>query len=265
MQQVRAGPDPELQGAGIGQPRQQVDRDQAAEPGRARVNRLVPAGHPVPDQRVHAVRAHHQAGLEDGARRAAHPHPRAAFLQGFDAAVQVQVVGPERIGQDPLQGRPVQADERRAERVPVPLRTGRDRDPVAVAAVAVDERGGLGRDLRQGFAQADVPHHPGRVGRERDRRAHLTQLGGLFQDLGGDTALPQQQGQGQPADPGSDDHDRWRTGHGVSSRRGRAGSVRLCIVTGAGSRRPTAGLPLTYRAGMGWGQTWSSESSVRSR
>ena len=203
---------------------------------------------------MHAVSAHHEAGLEDGARRAAHPHPRATFLQGFDAAVQVQVVGPERIGEDPLQVRPVQAIERCAERIPVPLRARRDRDPVTVAAIAVDERGGLGRHPGQGFTQADVPHHPGRVGRERDRRAHLTQLAGLLQDLSGDTALPQQQGQGQPAHPGSDDHDRWRTGHGVSSRRGLAGSACLCIVTGAGSRRPTAGLPFTYQRRDGWGQ-----------
>ena len=251
VQQVRAGPDPELQGAGIGQPGQQVDRDQAAEPGRARVDRLVPAGHPVPDQRVHAVRAHHQAGLEDGARRAAHPHPRAAFLQGFDAAVQVQVVGPERIGEDPLQGRPVQAEERRAERVPVPLRTGRDGDPVTVAAVAVDERGGLGRDLRQGFTQAEVPHTPGsRWPRARPPRpphaARWTAPGPRRRYRAAAAAGP-----GQPADPRSDDHDRRVTGHRVSSRHGRAGSVRLCIVTGAGSGRPTAGLPLTYRAGTG--------------
>ena len=147
----------------------------------------------------------------------------------------MQVSRAERIAQDTLQGRPVQPVERRAELVPVPPRTGRDRDLATIAAVAVDERSGLGGDPRQGFAQAKVLDHPGRIGRERDRRADLTQLGRLFHDLGGDTTLPQQQGQRQAAYPGSHDHDWPRTGHGISSRRGRAGSARLCIVTGAGS------------------------------
>jgi len=115
------------------------------------------------------------------------------------------------------------------------------------------------------ITQAQVRQHAGRVGGQGDGRADLPQLGGLLQDLGGDAALAQQQGQGQPAHPSSDDHHRRRTGHRVSSRRGHAGSVRLCIVTGTGSGRPTAGLPLTYQRRDGMGSGWSSESSVRSR
>ena len=43
--------------------------------------------------------------------------------------------------------------------------------------------------------------HPGGVGGERDRRAGLTQLGGLLNHLGGYATAPQQQRQCQPADP----------------------------------------------------------------
>ena len=60
VQQVRAGPHPELERAGLGQVRQQRGRDQAAESRRTGVDRLVATGHPGPGQRMHAVGAHHQ-------------------------------------------------------------------------------------------------------------------------------------------------------------------------------------------------------------
>ena len=130
---------------------------------------------------------------------------------------QVQVLRPQRVREQALQSRPMQAEERRAERVPVPLGPARGRDPVAVAAIAMDEPGGLGRYLRQGFAQAQVLQHARRVGRKTDGSAYLAQLGGLFQDLGDDAPPPQQQRQRKSADPGSDDHDRRVTGHRASS------------------------------------------------
>ena len=174
VQQVRARPHPELQRAGVGQARQPLGRDQAAEPRRARVDGLVAAGHPVPGDRVHAVGADHDRGFEHGPGRTAHPHARAGLFQVLDAAAEVQVLRPQGAGQQPLQGHPVQAVERRAERLAIPAVVPAGRDRAAVAAVAVDEPGGFGRHPGQVFAQAQVPEHRGsrwRPGRP-PRRPH---------------------------------------------------------------------------------------------
>jgi len=192
---------------------QPLGRDQTAEPRRARVDRLVAAGHPVPDDpfpddRVDAVGTDHDRGVEGRSGRAAHPQASAGLFQFLDAAAEVQVLRAERAGQQPLQGHPVQPVERRTERLAVPavVRAGRHR--AAVAAVAMDEPGGFGRYPGEVLAQAQVPEHPGGVGGQADRRPGLVQFGGLLEHLGGDAALPKQERQREPADPGPDDHHR---------------------------------------------------------
>jgi hypothetical protein len=100
-----------------------------------------------------------------------------------------------------LQGHPVQAEERRAEGVPVPLVTSGRGDQVAVAAIAMNHPGGLGRHPRQSLAQAQVRQHSRRVGRQRDGGADLAQLGGLLQNVSGDAPAAQQQRQGEPTPP----------------------------------------------------------------
>jgi hypothetical protein len=186
MQQVRAWPHPELQRAGVGQARQAHGRNEAAEPRGVRVDRLkVAAGDPGADPGEHRVGAHHHIGIEDGARGATNPEGLAAFFEGVYPAAQVQVPGPPGAGQQLLQTGAVQPVKRGAEgsRVPAAHRVHGDRVPVT--AVAVDNRGRLGRGRRQVIAQAQVLQHPGGVGGQRDRRAGLPQLGGLLNHLGG--------------------------------------------------------------------------------
>ncbi len=87
------------------------------------------------------------------------------------------MVRAERAGQEPLQAHPVQAGKGRAEGLPVPAGVRRRGHRAAVAAVAVDEAGRLGRHLGQGVTQAQVPEHTHAVGRQSHGRADLFQLG----------------------------------------------------------------------------------------
>ena len=114
----------------------------------------------------------------------------------------------------------MQPVEWRAERAPVPLAHRVDRDRVAVAAVAMNELGGLRRQPGQVIAQSELLQHAGRVRGQRDAGAHLTQLGGLLEDFGGDAPAAQQQRQGKSAHPRSDDHD-------PDSRRGHRDSLHV--------------------------------------
>jgi hypothetical protein len=95
------------------------------------------------------------------------------------------------------------------------------RDPGAVAAVTMDDLGELTRRPGEAIIQVEVLQHARAVGGERDGRADLAQVGGLFEDLGDDAAAPQQQQrQREPADPGSDDHNpRGSRRHQASLRR----------------------------------------------
>ena len=86
----------------------------------------------------------------------------------------------QRVREQPLQRYPVHTEKRRAERIPVPLAIPGGRDRTPVAAVAMNEPRGLGRNLRQTLAQAQTPQHAGGVGREGDGRADLTQFGRLL-------------------------------------------------------------------------------------
>ena len=112
----------------------------------------------------------------------------------------------QRVREQPLQRYPVHTEKRRAERIPVPLAIPGGSDRTPVAAVAMNEPRGLGRNLRQTLAQAQTLQHAGGVGREGDGRADLTQFGRLLEDLSDDAPLAQQQGEGNSADTGPDDH-----------------------------------------------------------
>ena len=148
----------------------------------------------------------------------------------------------ERAGQQPLQGHPVQAVERRAERLAVPAGVPAGRHYAAVAAVAMDEPGGFGRHPGQVLTQAQVPEHPGGVGGQADRGAGLVEFGGLLEHLGGDAALPKQERQREPADAGPDDHDRRISVRHLASPRSYPDRDRF--------PRPDMPLTATYREGM---------------
>ena len=97
---------------------------------------------------------------------------------------------------------PMQAEEGRAEIVPVgTMAVARGRDRVAVAAIAMDHRSGLGGHLRQPFAQAQVLQHPRRVSRKSYGSADLAQLSRLLQDLSDDAPTAQQQRERAPPRP----------------------------------------------------------------
>jgi len=155
----------------------------------------------------HPVNAARRAPVEHLSAGAAHPDALATLLQSFHPAAQVQVRGPPRAGQQLLQGHPVQPEERRPERPAVQPAHRVDGDRMAVTAVTVDERSRLRRQPGQVIAQAEVLQHPRRVRGQRDAGAYLAQVRGLLENLGGDALAPQQQGQGEPADPSSGNHD----------------------------------------------------------
>ena len=113
------------------------------------------------------------------------------LLERFRAAAQVQVVGSPRAGQQLLQRDPVQTEDGRAERLPVLPAQSVGRDPAPVAAVTMDDLSELARRLGEAITQVEVLQHSRAVGGERDGRADLAQLCGLFEDLGGDAAAPQ--------------------------------------------------------------------------
>ena len=119
---------------------------------------------------------------------------------------------PQRIREQPLAG-PSGACRKTERRTcpAIPLADTGGSDRTAVAAVAMDEPGGLGRYPRQALAQAQLLQHARRVGREGDGRADLTQFGGLLENLGGDAPLGAAvRASVRPADTGSDAHYRQR-------------------------------------------------------
>jgi hypothetical protein len=80
-------------------------------------------------------------------------------------------------------------------------------DQAAAAAITEDERfhfEAAGGELR---AEPELLEEARAVGRERHRRAHFAQLGGLFIDFGVDAVAAQRDGERQPADARPDDHD----------------------------------------------------------
>lgn len=83
------------------------------------------------------------------ARRAEHPDAGVALLDRFHPAAQMHVFGSPGAAKQLLQRHPVQPVERRARGAPVPPVYRVGRDSVAVAAIAIDELNGLGRQLRE--------------------------------------------------------------------------------------------------------------------
>jgi hypothetical protein len=63
VQQMAAWPHPELKRSGIGQPRERIHRDDAAEPATPGIQRIVVAEYPLSHKRARTVGAHHEVRL----------------------------------------------------------------------------------------------------------------------------------------------------------------------------------------------------------
>jgi hypothetical protein len=191
VQQVGVRPHPELDREPIGQRRQPLLRYDSAKRAGGGIAHPFGPRDPGAHPRAHAVGADHHIRVDRPAVFKLQGQAGAGLLDRGEAVPEIQPVADEHPAQRTLEVGAVNAEIGCAEGlgVAVSLPDGVGCDDVSGAPVPVDEFARADGGCQHVVEQPEAPQLTRGVGRQRDRRAHLGELGHLLVDFHVNAAL----------------------------------------------------------------------------